>query len=501
MRKQILLLLLTQTLVLAAFTQVKTLKRIEFELKEGYTSHDLAKFKENGVLFYSKSTSKKGENREWKIEKYSSKLELLNTEKLSIPRDQLLDESYSTDTDLFLFFKSKRGKYSFFKINAKTLKIKKVIGELPKKLYVYKIHVLDDIVFFNASIKKAAMIFKLDLNSEREDLIPIKLNGYDPKRLLIEDIQVIDESKEVLVYINAYNKKEHDLYVIKFDNVGNEKSTFNLTKGHDMKLSSVSASYIGDDTYIYTGTYSKYSSVSSEGVYLCKTKRNELKFIEFYKFLDFNNFLSYLPERKQEKIKKKKQKKEKKGKELKVSYYMMSHDIEVIDGKYIYLGEAYYPTYRTVTTTTYVNGKPTTTTRQVFDGYQYTHAVIAGFDDKGEKLWDNTFEMWPSYKPYYRKKFISNSISDDRILNLLFSSRSNIESKSFYANGEVFKEKSHSLITTDDAEDIVKFSNSNLEHWYDKYFIAHGLQKIKNNKKKIGDKKKRVYFINKLSYK
>jgi len=301
MKKRFLLLLLAQTFVLAAFTQVETIKRIEFELKEGYSNHDLAKFKENGILFYSKNTSKKGQTREWKIEKYSSKLELLSTERLLIPKDQFLDESYTTDTDLYLFFKSKKGKYSFFQINAKTLSIKKIIGELPKKLYVYKIHVLDDIVFFDAAIKKAAMIFKLDLNSEREDLIPIKLSGYDPKRLLIEDIQVINESKEVLVYINAYNKKEHDLYVIKFDNVGNEKSTFNLTKGHEMKLSSVSASYIGDDTYIYTGTYSKRSSVSSEGVYLCKTEKNQVAFVEFYKFLDFNNFLSYLPEKNKKK--------------------------------------------------------------------------------------------------------------------------------------------------------------------------------------------------------
>jgi hypothetical protein len=499
-KKQIALLILN-FIFLIGFAQVETKKRIEFELKEGYASHDLAEFKDNGILFYSKSTDKKGKTRKWKIEQYNTSLELKNTEFLTIPKDQLLDESYTTDTDLYMFFTSKKGVYSFFRINAKTLKIKKITGSIPKKANVFEIHVIDDIVFFDAKIKKAPMLFKLNLQSERQDLIPITLSGYDPKSLSIEDVQIVEESKQVMVYINAYNKKAHDLYVIQFDNEGDKKMTLNLTKGHEMKLSSVSASYLGNNSYIYTGTYSEKSSSSSQGVYLCKTKGKTVSFFKFYNFLDFDKFLSYLPEKKQAKIEKKKAKKAKKGKELKLNYLMASHDIKVVNGKFIYLGEAYYATYRTETYTTYVNGKSVTRTRRVFDGYQYTHAVLAGFDEKGEKLWDNTFEMWPSYKPYFAKKFITTSIDNDKKLNLLFASRVEIKTMSFYDNGEVYKEKEYSYVDTSDDDDIVKSSYSNLEHWYGKYFLAHGTQRIKNKTEKTGKKKRSIYFINKVSYK
>ncbi|NQX97667.1 MAG: hypothetical protein HRT73_07275, partial [Flavobacteriales bacterium] len=474
MKKQYFLALALLTFCYTAIAQVENKKRIEFELKEGYSNHDLAKFKEKGLLFYSKSTDKKGKERKWKIEKYSNKLILNDTKFISIPKKQYLDETYTTDTDLYMFFSDKKGAYSFFRINAKSMKINKIIGNLPAKANVYEIHIIDDMVFFDAVIKKAPMLFTLDINSEKQDLVPITLPDYGPKNLSIEDVQVIDESKEVLVYVNAYNKKEHDLYVIRFDENGEKKATFNLTKKHEMKLSSVSASYLEKGSYIYTGTYSPKSSVSSVGVYLCKTKNDEVVFFKFYKFLEFDNFLSYLPEKKRAKIEKKQKKKSAKGKEMKLSYLMASHDIKVLDGKFLYIGEAHYATYRTETYTTTSNGVTTTHTRRIFDGYRYTHATVAGFDEKGNKLWDNTFEMWPGYKPYYHKKFIASSIGDDRKLNLLFSSRNEIKSISFYGNGEVFKEENYSSIDTENTEDKVKFSYSNMEYWYDKYFITHG---------------------------
>lgn len=483
-------------------SQVEQINRIEFELKEGYDDHELAKFGKNGILIYARQDKSDAGVYKWKIERYSEDLELTKTEFFSIPKGQDLDETFENKEYLYLFFKSKQGEYTLVEIKASNLDVSTKEGKLPKNLSPSDIYIIDNTAFVTLYAKKEKAIYTIDLSSGSTNIRSIIIDGYKGSSLSIENVQIQEKSRELFVYVNAYIKKEHDIFVLRFDKNGEKKETFKLTEGVENKLSSVSASYVSKDEYIYTGTYSDHSSASSQGIYICKTKNSKREFIKFYNFLDLENFLSYLPEKKQAKIEKKKKKKELKGKELKIDYRMASHDILVKDDKFIYIGEAYYPTYRTETyTTTGANGTTVTHTRTVFDGYQYTHATIAAFSLKGEKIWDQTFKMYPYYKPYYVKKFISVSTEDKKKIDMLFASGSTIYSKSFDLNGEVLNDKSYETIETGNDEDIVKYSYTNMDYWYGKYFLAHGFQKIKNKEESLGNKKRKIYFINKIGYK
>jgi hypothetical protein len=149
-----------------------------------------------------------------------------------------------------------------------------------------------------------------------------------------------------------------------------------------------------------------------------------------------------------------------------------------------------------------VNGRPVQSTRQVFDGYQYTHATVAAFDIEGEKLWDVTFEMNPWYKPYRVTRFIRVTETSETELGLMFSSFNTLKTKAITSEGEVLSEREVSMIETGDDDDKVKNTWSNLTFWYDNYFLAHGTQTIKNKEEKEerGKAKRSVYFINKISY-
>lgn len=174
-----------------------------------------------------------------------------------------------------------------------------------------------------------------------------------------------------------------------------------------------------------------------------------------------------------------------------------------IENGYLFLGEAYYPTYRTETysTTSTVNGVTTTSTqtRQVFDGYQYTHAMLGLFDEEGNLLWDQIFEMKGSYKPFYVKRFISIAEKDENSLKLVFASGKRIISKSIDYEGAVINDSESEDIETSYTGDKVKTSFSNIDYWYDNYFVAYGSQKIKN---KAGEakRKRKVYFVSKIKF-
>ena len=134
--------------------------------------------------------------------------------------------------------------------------------------------------------------------------------------------------------------------------------------------------------------------------------------------------------------------KAKKGEELTHNYLIKCHNIIKKGDNYILAGEAFYPTYRSEQRSFYLRGQISTSWVQVFDGYQYTHAVIIGFDKEGKLIWDNTFKMFPYSKPLYVKKFISISEANNEEISMLFSSGSTIHMKTIdNFNGKTIKER------------------------------------------------------------
>jgi hypothetical protein len=108
--------------------------------------------------------------------------------------------------------------------------------------------------------------------------------------------------------------------------------------------------------------------------------------------------------------------------------------------------------------------------------------------------------MYPSYKPYYIKKFISISEANDKEISMIFSSGSAIYMKTLdNFNGKTTKEENTDIIVSGDEDDVARWSTSETDYWYDRSFVTYGYQKIKNKsgKKK---RKRKVYYINKIEY-
>ena len=198
-----------------------------------------------------------------------------------------------------------------------------------------------------------------------------------------------------------------------------------------------------------------------------------------------------MSDRRKARVERKKEKAEKAGKEYSLKYNMASHGI-MTDGKdSFYLGEAFYPTY-----VTYRAGTVMITQ---FNGYAYTHAVLAKFDADCNLLWDNCFEMRPRQKPMYVKQFISAGIKQNDV-DLVYADDKMLVSKLFNnKTGEVAQERKSEMIETDNEdEDIKKMRYSGTLHWYDKNFIVYGRQIIKNHS--TGERRK-VFSITKYTIK
>jgi hypothetical protein len=346
---------------------------------------------------------------------------------------------------------------------------------------------------FKTNHSKISILVIVDLKTGATKGIPFRIEDYGRTDVTIEDYQVYDN--EILTFVNAKkNSKNIDLFIWKLNYNGDQTEFYNVTSGIEEKLITVQATKI-EEKYVLTGTFSRNKQATSQGIFIAEVANKKLNFMKFYNFLELKNFKDYLPQKQQDKIERQKERKEGYGKELLLDFNIATHPIISTKDGYEFLGEAYKPTYRTTSTGMGMNGMSNYTT--VFDGYQYTHAVLAKFDKQGKLLWDNTFTMSASKKPMKVKKFIK-FMQNDSNLNLVFSSYNSIISKSFNPiSGSEIKSVSQEIIDTYNSNDKVKRSYSDIEYWYDDNFIAFGEQVIIN--KEAEKRKRTIIFLNKIA--
>ena len=212
--------------------------------------------------------------------------------------------------------------------------------------------------------------------------------------------------------------------------------------------------------------------------------------MRYINYLDIENFTSYLSARKQERIEKKQDKMQAQNKELELAFMMYPHKIIEQNGEYVLVGEAYYPTYRQecqyITTT---NGQ-TMHCYQVFDGFQYTHFFLLGFNEQGDLLWSNSEPLYINEKPFSVTHFLSVNQKNPNV-QLVYSSWNKIFIYDFN-NGEKIRTDEISYVT--DEERLLTSVSKNI-HWYGSTFLSYGKQMIKNKDDKM---KRKVFFIEKI---
>jgi hypothetical protein len=499
MRNLLFILLLIKSSLVAA--QINFVERLEFDIKEEeFNNHSVHIYGKDGFLIRSSTAIEKG-IQQFKYELYSTDLKPIKNhiEKIELSKTTS-SRSYHSKTHLIDVFYNKNGTTQVVSIEGSTLKQSSSSITLPPNIYFSEGKVSGNNIYLYGRIKKNPIFVVIDWKTSKNTIVPITINNYKSTAIWLENISVLEKSNEAFLTFNAKKGKITEVFVLKLDKNNEVQDQINLSASIEKNLTGLSAIYVKDKKYILTGTYSTKGSSTSEGIYFAEMEGNKINYIKYKSFIDLKNFLSYLPQKQQDKIEKKKKKKEASGKELTIKYNIANHDLILGTDCYYYIGEAYYATYRTETYTTYVNGRPVTQTRQVFDGYQYTHATLLKYSLKGEIIWDETFAMWPSYKPFSVKKFIKVNENVEKSVDLIFASRNRIVSKSFDINGNILYERTSDEIATQIIGDQTKYSFSNIENWYDNYFLAFGTQRIKNKENDDVKKKRTVFFINKIKY-
>lgn len=513
MKKHLLILSFVFVMVTNVFAQIKTTHRIEIPLKDGYTEEQTFYFGKNGLVQTSRSEKSDNGERNFRFTVYDASLREKSTQQFNYPKKMDVFQVVQNQENIHVLLINGKTKPEFILLtfNLPTEKINNVSGKFVEKFKIgYSNMLMSTLnkhnmlangsnVYIAGAVKKIPTVCIIDSKSGDVTDFDMVLDNVKPKKVKLMHAEVLPESDEIVYYLSHDEHRRIAEITAKVYTVeGKLKNSIVINENGERKISMIRGINLGENQYAFTGGYGlNYFPESTVGICYFRAKNNAIEVSKYFNYLDFENYLKYLPESTQQRIQKKKDKKEARGKELEFTTGSIFHPLQVCSDGIILLTECYFATYRTVTT--YINGRPSSS--QVFDGFQYTHGVLVKITDEGKVEWDNIFELSPKTKPYYPRTFITVNQDISKDITMVYSTGLNIYRKSFNLGGTVRSSDDKTIDGTEKDGDKVRYSFSNVEFWYDNYFLMSGYQKIKNAERDENGKKVReVLFMNKIEF-
>ncbi|MEO9482169.1 MAG: hypothetical protein ABJG47_01930 [Ekhidna sp.] len=340
------------------------------------------------------------------------------------------------------------------------------------------------------------------------DRIPRVVPGFYDNKNDILDL-VVDEEAKLFTVILA-EKMRNKKFTVRVRTFTDKAEIIqdNLINPGERKslLDAASTTFAGGLQYL-AGTHSKKSDQYSQGFYLSKFINGQQQFNKYYPFADLNNFFGHLRPKREERIMNKIEKKRSKGKIKKFNYRLLVHKILERDGEYIMIAEAYYPRYNYSASSNNFNSPytgygytPRAGRNPYFLGYKYTHAVVLGFDQNCNILWDQTFKI-EDIQSYSLDENVVVSASGDRVI-LMYLEENEIRSKVVKGN-EIIEGRTFNPVRLSFETDKLKNKDPNVEglkRWYDETLYAYGEQSIKRTTESGIRASRKVFYINKIQY-
>ena len=303
-----------------------------------------------------------------------------------------------------------------------------------------------------------------------------------------------DQSFNVLISAKNYQKQQ-TLWLKNYDPTGKLQRNFMLQPEGNNNLIFGRAIQTNSNAQIITGVFGNKNSEYSRGLFVARVSNDGVQQIKYYNYADLENFFKYMRVKQEKRVKERINRKKIKGKKIKMQYRFLVHELVPYKNQFILLGEAFYPRFKHIDGVYGSSGK----TSYVFDGYQYTHAVVLGIDSNGELLWDNSFEI-NDVKTYTLEQFVKMDAQKEKIA-LLYLYDNNIRTKIIQDSIVLEGKSSNQLQMRPEASlDSEKSGGINkLDYWYDDYFFAYGVQNL-GTANFLGRSKRKVFFVSKVSY-
>ncbi len=489
------------------------LLRVELEATSDAASYKVVPVGEKGVLLFYQTNITEDEYKFWVFILYDKLLHERWRKEVPVYKDMLFSKSKFTDESVFLLVydmekkKTETYNYQLLKINISDGNYELYSGEVPNSASFVDFQIAGDNVFAGMSkSRNSAGIYSLNTISKETTIVSEPVNVQSRfEALYLDTIR-----KSVIGFFNIFESKTgYYLQIEEFDYSGEKLNSLKVLPGEGKKFNSCKIASIGNNDWIITGSYDvltgksinekQYFDTGSSGFFSVRIKDNIPGQINYYNFINLDNNTGYLKSRELLEAKDKASKAGDNEENYSLGFDLLLHNIIVKDSVIYFIAEAYYEEYHTVTSTYYdFYGRMVPTSYSVFDGYRYFNAYILCFDKNAEKVWDNGMEIMNLLSYDLFPRVVIYFEDNDVVLSYNYDGK--IAAK-IIKNSKVVEGVDYFPIETSYLKDkVVSDTKSQMEYWYDHYFIAYGFQTIRNNAF-VSNSKRLVFYINKVVYK
>ncbi len=499
----LLLIFTLQHFYLFSFAQLEQPRRLEIILdKSEKESFNVVSAEEQGIVLY-----REVRNKETRME-HKYQVILVDTalnkvwEKSYYIHLRYIQIGYEYAEDYFyLLFQrnieSLKADLFVLRINLHTQNVETFLIERDYAIELTEFEVVGNTLVFGGYSNNMPTVLAYKFGSPQTIVLP----GFFNERSEIQHLETDDDLKTLNVLVSyRMNNRMRSLSLKTFNEEGELLKNINLQPSDEKSLLFGRTISLDTDVDLVVGTYTRKRSDLSRGIFLARIESSGDQVINYYNYADLKNFFNYMKARRQKRIEERIKRRKVKGKKNRFHYHLLVHEVVQWEGKFIMVGEAFYPKY---SHTSYYGGfSPYSYSNygQAFEGYKYTHAVVFGFDRRGRLIWDNSFEI-EDVTSYTLDQYVQISLSNEEMA-LLYMYENEIRTKVIEGN-DVVEGKTFNELKLSFDDDIVEQEESEyggLEKWYDGKLFAYGTQKIKNM---AGDgirSDREVFFINKILY-
>jgi hypothetical protein len=455
-----------------------------------------------------------GQRRDsYSLQKYDQRLQPRWSRVLTVPREYEFQHFCAEGTQVYALFQSEFVEHRLWVAAVDGVSGEMRTYEFETKLArdIYDLKALAGNLFVTVLVDNHLTILLLDLATGKHQFLPSVYEPLPAQLSFLAD-SAAQRAEFVMSQTNGY-KMRLQLKQLSARGMLLRSEFVQAESERGLISAQISPATDSANGRLLAGTYTLRDPRYSQGLFAADlsagvTPTGSRRSLRFYDFANLKHFFDFMSPSRANRVKQRSEKLRAADRVMRLRYRTLIHDLVPFEDGYVMVAEVYFPHYRY---NSYGMGFPYSpyyysgygnanwnNGGRNFDGYRITHALVCGFDKRGNLLWDNTFVLKDVVRYTLTETVRLRPMPDGRLAIAYLDNDKlyyKVINRTTPSPNDLHVNLKTSALPTA-KEKASNTSQEGLVTWYGSRFLAYGYQHVRADRGPDRD----VFFLNAVSF-